>query len=58
MMSSSDEPVLLCGEANGVATLTDAPEAYAVFAEKRDPSFTGRWAVPRLERQDARNSNR
>ncbi|MGB8503691.1 enoyl-CoA hydratase/isomerase family protein [Mycobacterium sp.] len=24
----------------------DAPEAYAAFAEKRAPSFTGRWAVP------------
>ena len=24
----------------------DAPEAYAAFAEKRTPAFTGRWAVP------------
>jgi enoyl-CoA hydratase/carnithine racemase len=32
----------------------DAPEAYAAFAAKREPSFTGRWAVPRLEqREDA-----
>jgi enoyl-CoA hydratase/carnithine racemase len=28
----------------------DAAEAYSAFAEKRDPSFTGRWAVPRSER--------
>ncbi|HZU49205.1 MAG TPA: enoyl-CoA hydratase-related protein, partial [Mycobacterium sp.] len=32
---------------------TDAAEAYAAFAEKREPSFTGRWAVPRSERNDA-----
>lgn len=31
----------------------DAAEAYAAFAEKREPSFTGRWAVPRSERKDA-----
>jgi enoyl-CoA hydratase/carnithine racemase len=31
----------------------DAPEAYAAFAEKRDPAFTGRWAVGRLEKNDA-----
>ena len=24
----------------------DSTEAYAAFAEKRDPAFTGRWAVP------------
>ncbi|MFZ3293743.1 MAG: enoyl-CoA hydratase, partial [Mycobacterium sp.] len=24
----------------------DSREAYAAFAEKRDPLFTGRWAVP------------
>jgi 2-(1,2-epoxy-1,2-dihydrophenyl)acetyl-CoA isomerase len=28
----------------------DSTEAYAAFAEKRDPAFTGRWAVaPRSE---------
>ena len=31
----------------------DAAEAYAAFAQKREPSFTGRWAVPRSERKDA-----
>lgn len=31
----------------------DAAEAYAAVAEKREPSFTGRWAVPRSERKDA-----
>jgi enoyl-CoA hydratase/carnithine racemase len=31
----------------------DAAEAYAAFAEKRKPSFTGRWAVSRSEQQDA-----
>jgi enoyl-CoA hydratase/carnithine racemase len=31
----------------------DSAEAYAAFAEKRDPSFTGRWAVPRSERKNA-----
>jgi enoyl-CoA hydratase/carnithine racemase len=31
----------------------DAAEAYAAFAEKRDPSFTGQWAVKRSERKDA-----
>jgi enoyl-CoA hydratase/carnithine racemase len=25
---------------------TDVPEAFAAFAEKRTPLFTGRWAVP------------
>ena len=24
----------------------DSMEAYAAFAEKREPAFTGRWAVP------------
>jgi enoyl-CoA hydratase/carnithine racemase len=28
----------------------DVPEAYAAFAEKRAPSFTGGWAVPRTGR--------
>jgi enoyl-CoA hydratase/carnithine racemase len=27
----------------------DTAEAYAAFAAKREPTFTGRWAVPRLE---------
>jgi 2-(1,2-epoxy-1,2-dihydrophenyl)acetyl-CoA isomerase len=28
----------------------DSMEAYAAFAEKREPAFTGRWAVaPRSE---------
>lgn len=31
----------------------DSAEAYAAFAEKREPSFTGRWAVSRSERTDA-----
>ena len=31
----------------------DSAEAYAAFAEKRDPSFTGQWAVNRSEQKDA-----
>src|SRR5271170_1727052 len=31
----------------------DSAEAYAAFAEKRDPSFTGQWAVKRSEQKDA-----
>lgn len=31
----------------------DAAEAFAAFAHKRQPSFTGRWAVPRSEQEDA-----
>jgi enoyl-CoA hydratase/carnithine racemase len=31
----------------------DAAEAYAAFAEKRSPTFTGRWAVPRREQNNA-----
>ncbi len=31
----------------------DAAEAYTAFADKREPSFTGRWAMPRSEQTDA-----
>jgi enoyl-CoA hydratase/carnithine racemase len=31
----------------------DAREAYAAFAERREPSFTGRWAVSRSEQTNA-----
>ncbi|GFG74559.1 enoyl-CoA hydratase/isomerase family protein [Mycobacterium botniense] len=31
----------------------DVAEAYAAFTAKREPSFTGRWAVSRSERTDA-----
>jgi enoyl-CoA hydratase/carnithine racemase len=31
----------------------DSIEAYAAFAEKREPTFTGRWAVSRKEQTDA-----
>jgi enoyl-CoA hydratase/carnithine racemase len=31
----------------------DSAEAYAAFAAKRDPSFTGRWAVKRSEQRNA-----
>lgn len=31
----------------------DAAEAYAAFADRREPSFTGRWAVSRSEQTDA-----
>lgn len=31
----------------------DAAEAYAAFAERREPSFTGRWAVSRSEPRNA-----
>src|ERR1700722_4142099 len=31
----------------------DSGEAYAAFAEKRDPSFTGQWAVKRSEQKNA-----
>jgi enoyl-CoA hydratase/carnithine racemase len=40
--------------AQGVNFATgDAREAYAAFAERRDPSFTGRWAVSRSEQTNA-----
>ena len=29
-----------------LAALADAPEAFAAFRDKRDPTFSGRWAVP------------
>jgi hypothetical protein len=53
-MSANQEPVLLSSDDNGVRTLTlfataDSTEAYAAFADKRESSFTGRWAVPRSE---------
>lgn len=32
---------------------TDSAEAYAAFADKRDPSFTGRWALTRSEQDNA-----
>jgi enoyl-CoA hydratase/carnithine racemase len=33
---------------------TDSAEAYAAFAAKHEPEFTGRWAVPsRSEQEDA-----
>ena len=31
----------------------DSLEAYAAFAERREPSFTGRWAVSRSEHRNA-----
>ena len=31
----------------------DAREAYAAFAERREPSFTGRWAVSRSDQKNA-----
>jgi len=31
----------------------DSAEAYAAFAEKREASFTGQWAVPRSEQKNA-----
>ncbi|WP_406333478.1 enoyl-CoA hydratase/isomerase family protein [Streptomyces sp. NBC_00203] len=39
----------LAGEARAQAVnfaTADVPEAYAAFAEKREPTFTGRWAAP------------
>jgi enoyl-CoA hydratase/carnithine racemase len=40
--------------AQGVNFATaDAHEAYAAFAERREPSFTGRWAVSRSEQTNA-----
>ncbi len=33
----------------GSFATADSMEAYAAFADKREPAFTGRWAVPRSE---------
>jgi enoyl-CoA hydratase/carnithine racemase len=42
------------GRAQAVNFATaDSSEAYAAFAQKRSPTFTGRWAVPRGEQKDA-----
>jgi enoyl-CoA hydratase/carnithine racemase len=46
----------LAGESRSQAVnfaTADANEAYAAFAAKREPSFTGRWAVPGSEQKDA-----
>jgi enoyl-CoA hydratase/carnithine racemase len=32
---------------------TDSAEAYAAFAEKREPAFTGQWALSRSEKDNA-----
>jgi enoyl-CoA hydratase/carnithine racemase len=39
-------------QAGNFAT-ADAAEAYQAFGEKRDPTFTGQWAVPGRERNNA-----
>jgi enoyl-CoA hydratase/carnithine racemase len=39
-------------QAGNFATL-DSAEAYAAFAAKRDPSFTGQWAINRAEQNNA-----
>jgi enoyl-CoA hydratase/carnithine racemase len=40
--------------AQGVNFATaDAREAYGAFAERRESSFTGRWAISRSEQKDA-----
>lgn len=49
-------PEALANEARaqpGNFATVDAGEAYAAFAEKREPSFTGRWAVGRSEQHNA-----
>jgi enoyl-CoA hydratase/carnithine racemase len=46
----------LAGEARAQVVnfgTADSREAYAAFAERREPSFTGRWAVTRSEHKDA-----
>lgn len=49
-------PEALANEARaqpGNFATSDAGEAYAAFAQKREPTFTGRWAVPRSEPDNA-----
>jgi enoyl-CoA hydratase/carnithine racemase len=46
----------LAGEARaqvGNFATVDSAEAYAAFAAKRDPTFTGQWAVKRVEQNNA-----
>jgi enoyl-CoA hydratase/carnithine racemase len=46
----------LAGEARAQVVnfgTVDSAEAYAAFAERREPSFTGRWALSRSEQKDA-----
>jgi enoyl-CoA hydratase/carnithine racemase len=46
----------LAGEARAQVVnfgTADSAEAYAAFAERREPSFTGRWALSRSEQKDA-----
>lgn len=54
--ANSTLPEALANEARaqpGNFATADSAEAYAAFAEKRPPSFTGRWAIPRTESKDA-----
>jgi hypothetical protein len=46
----------LAGEARAQVVnfgTADSAEAYAAFAERREPSFTGGWALSRSEQKDA-----
>ena len=46
----------LAGEARAQVVnfgTADSLEAYAAFAERREPTFTGRWALSRSEQKDA-----
>jgi enoyl-CoA hydratase/carnithine racemase len=46
----------LAGEARAQVVnfgTADSAKAYAAFAERRAPSFTGRWALSRSEQKDA-----
>jgi hypothetical protein len=61
-VTATDVPVLLSDDRDGVATTkalanearaqlgnfatADSGAAYAAFAAKREPQFTGQWAVP------------